>query len=144
MSHADIITVAAAIVAELNATGFSLPFTARRSYLPMVELESVGVLAVTVACRGDEITLHDRNMTQHDMTFEIGIQQKLANLTSSEIDPLVYLTQQIGDHFRFGKLPGNATLVSQGITILYYQEHLQQLRQFTSVISLTFRGWRSK
>jgi hypothetical protein len=52
------------------------------------------------------------------------------------------LTQEIADYFLFGKQAAGATLISPSVRILYFQEHLQKLRQFTSVITLTFRGWR--
>ena len=144
MSQADIVTLADALLADINATAFSQSFTARRTYLPIAELETQGVLSVTMLPRGDDITLTDRNATQHDMTFDVAVQKKLANVSNRDIDPLVYLTQQLLDYFWFNKLPNNTTLVTESVSILYYSDHLQQLRQFTSVISLTFRGWRTK
>ena len=56
--------------------------------------------------------------------------------------PLTLLTQEIADHFLFGKQVAGATLISPVTRILYLPDHLQSLRQFTSVVTLTFRGWR--
>ena len=57
-------------------------------------------------------------------------------------DDLVEMVQEIADHFLFGQQAAGATLIAPTVRVLYLQEHLQKLRQFTSVITLTFRGWR--
>jgi hypothetical protein len=58
------------------------------------------------------------------------------------LDPLILLTRKTADRFLFGKQAAGATLIAPTARILYLQEHPQKLRQFTSVVTLTIRGWR--
>jgi len=139
---ADIINVADAIVTELNATSFSQPFTAARGYLPTFDLAEMNELKVTVVPKEDDGKLDTRSQSSHDYAIDIGTQKKPPTIDNADLDPLMLLTQEFADHFLFGRQAAGATLIAPTVRILYLQEHLQKLRQFTSVITLTFRGWR--
>jgi len=139
---ADIINVADAIVTELNATSFSQPFTSARGYLPTFDLAEMNELKVTVVPKEDDGKLDTRGQSAHDYAIDIGIQKKPPAIENTDLNPLMLLAQEIADHFLFGKQAVGATLIAPTVRILYLQEHLQKLRQFTSVITLTFRGWR--
>lgn len=142
MPQAQIIELADQLVGNLNAQSFSLPFRAERGYVPTFDLSEMDVLKVIVVPKEDDGKLDTRESSQHEYAIDIGIQQKPAKIDNSDLDPLMFLTQEVADFFLFGKRPGGATLVSPSVRILYLQEHLQKLRQFTSVVTLTFRGWR--
>jgi hypothetical protein len=142
MPHADIIELADAVVADLNGHAFSQPFTAERGYLPTFELPDLNALKVTVVPKEDGGKLDTRSSSTHDYAVDIGIQMKPPNVDNASLDPLVYLTQEIADYFLFGKRPGGTTLISPQVRILYLQDHMHKFRQFTSVVTLTFRGWR--
>lgn len=139
---ADILNLADAIVTDLNGHSFSQPFTAERGYLPTFELPELGDLKVTVVPKEDDGKLDTRASSSHEYVVEVGIQKKPPTIGKDELDPLMLLTQEVADFFLFGRRPGGATLVSPSIRILYLQDHLHKLRQFTSVVTLTFRGWR--
>ena len=139
---AEILNLADAIVTDLNGHTFSQPFTAVRGYLPTFALPELGNLKVTVVPKEDEGKLDTRSSSLHDYSIDIGIQKKPPTIDSGELDPLMLLTQEVADFFLFGKRPGGATLTSSDIRILYLQEHLHKLRQFTSVVTLSFRSWR--
>ncbi|MEQ8785131.1 MAG: hypothetical protein RIC55_02495 [Pirellulaceae bacterium] len=143
MPTADILNLADAIVIELNGHAFSQQLTAKRGYLPTYELPDLNNLKVSVVPKEDEGKLDTRSSSSHEYAIDIGVQKKPPALTNNELDPLMLLTQEIADHFLFGQRPGGATLISPSVRILYLQEHLQKLRQFTSVITLTFRAWRA-
>ena len=142
MSQAQIILLADEIVTQLNAHSFRRSFTAERGYLPTFELPDMNALRVTVVPKEDDGRLDTRDSSVHDYSIDIGIQQKPETIEAKDLDPLMYLTQEIADFFLFGQQPGAATLVAPQVRILYLQEHLLKLRQFTSVVTLTFRGWR--
>ena len=142
MPEAQIIELADAIVAELNAHAFSQSFTAERGYLPTFDLPDMGTLRVTVVPKEDEGGLDTRSSSAHEYAIDIGIQKKPEKIDNDNLDPLMLLAQEIADFFMFGKRPGKATAISPKVRVLYLQEHLQKLRQFTSVVTLTFRGWR--
>ncbi len=142
MPQAQIVELADQLASDLNGHTFSLPFTAERGYLPTFELPELNVLKVTVVPKEDEGKLDTRESSQHDYAIDIGIQKKTNTIDNGDLDPLTYLTREIADFFLFGKRPGAATLISPAVRILYLQDHLHKLRQFTSVVTLTFRGWR--
>lgn len=142
MPQAQIINLADAMVAELNGNTFSLPFTAERGYLPEFDLPDMDTLRVTVVPKEDEGRIDTRSLSKHDYSVDIGIQKKPTTIDATELDPLMFLVQEIADFFLFGKQPGGATLIASNVRILYMQEHLHKLRQFTSVLTLTFRSWR--
>ena len=142
MPQADIINVADAIVTALNGEAFSQPFTAARGYLPTFDLQEMNELKVTVVPKEDDGKLDTRTASTHDYSIDIGIQKKPPTINNTDLDPLMLLVQEIADHFLFGQQAAGATLISPAVRVLYLQEHLQKLRQFTSVVTLTFRGWR--
>ena len=133
--------IAEAVVAELNAGSFSLPFTAARHYRPVFELEEMQTLHVTVVPKGTAIQPNSRNSNQHDIDIDVAIQQKLETADNTDIDPLMTLVDEIADQFRFKRLNSfpNAVWVKTENQPVYAQEHLDQLRQFTSLLTLTFR-----
>jgi hypothetical protein len=142
MPQAQIIELADAIVAALNAHTFSQAFTAERGYLPTFDLPEMGTLKVTVVPKADEGKLDTRSSSVHEYDVDIGIQQKPGTTDNAALDPLMRLAQEIADFFLFGQRPGGTTLITPSVRILYLQEHLAKLGQFTSVVTLTFRGWR--
>ena len=138
---AVIIDIADAVVTELNAGSFSQAFTAERHYLPIFELEDLKGLRVTVVPKGVAIQSTGRNSNQHDVEIDVAVQKKLTKTDGTEIDPLMILVEELADHFRFKRLTSYAGAVwskTQNEPV-YAQEHLDQFRVFTSVLTLTFR-----
>ena len=142
MPQADILQLADALVADLNGHSFSQPFQAVRGYLPTFELQDLNTLKVTVVPNKDEGKLDTRSSSAHEFAIDIGVQKKPPKTDNEDLDPLMYLVQEIADYFLFGKRPGETTLIAPQVRILYLQEHLHKFHQFTSVLTLTFRGWR--
>ena len=133
--------VAEAVVAELNATTFSQPITAIRSYLPRVELADLKTLRVTVVPSSVTVSAASRSQTQRDVAIDVAVQKKLGQEQNVSLDPLLALAEEIAEHFRAKRLdsfPG-ALCVKTEFKPIYAPEHIEQLRTFTSVLSLTFR-----
>jgi len=140
---ATITDIADAVVAELNNASFSREFTATRSYLPRFELPEMADLHVTVVPRGLEISTASRSGHQHDYRIDAAAQQKLQSSEPAEIDELVSLVEEIAVHFRGRTLDApSAACVAVENEPVYVAEHMDEMRQFTSVITLTFRAWR--
>ncbi|MGH7143113.1 MAG: hypothetical protein ACREJ2_03145 [Planctomycetota bacterium] len=137
----DLIRVADAVVAELNAAGLSQTVNAARQYRPEFELPVMQVLHMTVVPKAVETTLAARGRTQNDHTVDIGVQKKYAVDDSAEIDSLMGLVQEIATYFRFRRLAAvpEAAWVKTVHAPVYAPEHMAEYRQFTSVITLTFR-----
>ena len=133
--------VADAVVAELNATAFSQPVEAKRSYLPQFDLAEMKDLHVTVVPKGVTILPGSRSQNVYEAAIDVAVQKKLDKADNTEIDVLMGLVDEIADRFRLKRLdsyPGAVWTKTEQQPI-YSQEHLDQMRQFTSVLTFTFR-----
>lgn len=139
-----IVNIADAVVAELNASGLLPGVTAQRHYRPTFDLEDMKDLHVTVVPRGVEMTGASRSMVQSDVQIDVGVQKKPAELNQTELDGLMGLVEQIADHLRGRRLAGapEASWVKTENNPIFAAEHLEQLRQFTSVLTVTYRVLR--
>ena len=132
--------IAAAVVTELN-TGFAGEFTAERTPLPgaaIDELKDLKVAVVPKSLAPVQVTRRDRAL---DVTVDIGIQKKLGGTLEAEVESLCGLAERITAFLpdqRLSAVPGAAfqSVVNEPI---YDPEHLQQLRVFTGVVSVTYR-----
>lgn len=141
---AVITDIADAVVAQLNAGTFSQSFTAERAFLPVFELSDLKNVRVTVVPKGVAIIPGGRSHNQHDYAVDAAVQKKLDAADNAEIDPLVTLVDEIADFFRLKRLesyPGAVWLKTENEPV-YSQEHLDQLRQFTGLLTFTFRVMR--
>lgn len=140
---ANIVAIADAVTAELNGHSFSQPFAAQRLYLPVFDLQSMSDLKVTVVPRGISSSALDRSRDSFDYQIDVAVQKKTPNDVAT-IDALMLLVEEIGDHFRSNPLSSYPGARCTGVenTPVYAPDHLHELRQFTSVLTLTFRLWR--
>ena len=136
--------IAEAVKESLNAATFSQPVNAQRHYLPLFDLQDMHNLHVTVVPKGLIIQPGGRAHNQHDYQIDVAVQKKLTTGDNQEIDPLLSLVDEIADHFRFKRLDSfpNAMWIKTENVPVYAVEHLDQLAQFTSVLTFTFRVMR--
>ncbi len=140
---ATIVTIADAVVAELNAATFSKPVTAERHYLPVFQPSQLVDLRVTVVPRSIANKSLDRSRDSFDYAIDVAVQQKL-DPTVGNLDALLELVEEVADHFRSHPLaafPAARCTEVQNVPV-YAAEHLEEYRQFTSLLTLTFRVWR--
>jgi hypothetical protein len=97
-------------------------------------------LRVSVVPRDVELFPHDRAHNKYHCRIDVAVQKKFSKGTNDEIDPLVDLVEKIADEFRLKRLASfqAARCVKAEHTVLYSSEHWEQLRQFTSLLTLTF------
>ena len=148
-----ITTVAEAVASELNAAAegtFGLEFTAQRVYLPEKDLPELVDLSVCVVPKGIETAMAGRNMIQHDVSIDIGVRKKLSASTAAgsdhvELDGLSELVEQIAGYLRLRPLAGVALArwIGSSVNPIYAVEHLRELRQFTSVLTVIYRVMES-
>jgi hypothetical protein len=138
---AEITDIAAALVTALNAQSWPVTFQAERAYQPTFELKDLKTLKVTVVPKGVMITQVTREKASHDYQVDVGVQKKFQKGDAAELDPLMELVQQIANLFRGQRLNGMlaAMWIKSEINPLYSLEHMEQYRQFTSVVTFTFR-----
>ena len=138
---AALLRVADAVVAEINAATLSMPVTAARAYAPVFDLAEMKDLHVTVVPKGLEQELGSRAGTPREIKVDVAVQKKLQAVDAAEIDPLVGLVEEIAELFKLKRLPAyhQAMWTKTENVPIYSQEHLAELRQFTSVLTFTFR-----
>ena len=141
---AIITDIADAIVAELNGATFSQPVTAVRSYLPQYDLTEMQNLHVTVVPKGVALGSADRSRGQGDYAIDVAVQRKFAAGDNADLDGLTNLVEEIINHFRGRRLDSypDAAWLKTEQTVLYAPEHMAELRQFTSVVTFTYRVLR--
>lgn len=140
MLMTKITEIADAVVTELNGHSFSRPLTVVRAYLPVYDLAEMSTLHVTVVPKALASEIAGRNVMQSDYTIDVAVQQKPADLENPTLDALMSLVTEIADYFALRVLPAvKASCIRVENSPIYSTEHLGNLRQFTSVLSLTFR-----
>jgi hypothetical protein len=138
---AAITDIADAVVAELNGHTFSQPLTAARHYRPLFDLKDMAALHVSVVPKGASAERLDRSRHQEEYQVDVAVQKKVEALDNATLDPLAGLVEEIGLFLRDRRLasyPAAVWLRTENVPI-YAPEHLDELRQFTSVLTLTFR-----
>ncbi len=138
---ATITSIAEAVKDELNVGEFSQEFTAERYYQPVFDLADMKDLRVTVVPKGIEIAAAGRNDTQNDYQIDVAIQKKIDTADMAIVDGLMALVEEIADFFRLRRLTryAGAVWMHTENNPIYLPDHFEQMRQFTSVLTLTFR-----
>jgi hypothetical protein len=139
-----IVQIADAVVAALNAGAFAEPFTAERLFQPVFELADMQRLHVSVVPRSIATQGATRGAGFFDYAVDVGIQRKLDTDTPEEIESLLAFVEEIADYLRTTRLEdaSGATWLKTENVPVYSSEHLDQLRQFTSVLTVTYRVMR--
>ena len=123
-----ITNVAQAVADMLNGHEFSTPFTAERVALPEFDLAEMQELHVTVVPRQVESETLDRGRDAHDVKVDVAVQKKVASLAD-------YLNRRpLAEVGAVWRKTENAPV--------YSPEHLREMRQFTSVLTVTYRAVR--
>jgi hypothetical protein len=140
-----IIDIAEAVVYEINnADVLPSGVNAQRHYVPTFELKDMDTLHVSVVPRGVSIQTMNRAYFQHDVQIDIGIQQRFKDDQQLTLDVLMQQVEQISNLLtgkRLAELPAAVWLRTENDPI-YAPEHMDRLRQFTSVLTLTYRVTR--
>ncbi|MBA3936829.1 MAG: hypothetical protein H0X38_05155 [Planctomycetes bacterium] len=137
--------VAAALVGELRDLGFPSSVVLQRAYLPLTELGEVEALHVTVLINGRTTTMAGRGRMQIDHRLELAVQQRLGSDDPSAVDSLLDLVEDLTRTLsarRLAEAP-DAVWVQAEHAPLVATEHLHELRQFTSLLTLTYRSWET-
>lgn len=130
--------VAQAVADALNGQEFSVPFTTERVAIPEFDLAAMQELHVTVVPRQVDSEVLDRGRDAHDVKVDVAVQKKVASIANEEIDPLLALVQEVADFLNRRNLD-NAVWKKTENNPVYSPEHLREMRQFTSVLTITYR-----
>lgn len=146
---AQVVEIADAVVAALNAHTFSQAFTAERYYLPEFDLTAMDQLHVSVVPAELDEELADRIRDRAEYKIHVAVQKRVAKqeppgLDTAAIDALMALVEEIDDLFRHKPLPGyeQAHWTKTENKPIYDPKHLKEHGQFTSLLVFTFRVTR--
>jgi len=140
-----LVEVADAVKDLINTGTFSPVVVATRLYAPDFTLEDLANLKVSVIPRSMETTIQTREKARDDAFIDVGIQDKVTD-NLADINPLMNLVDDI-DLFLRDRIrrklgaPANAGWIATTRTA-YDLDHLEKLRVFTSILSLTYRLYR--
>ncbi len=115
-------------------------FEAVREYRPLVDLAELKDLRVTVIPKTVTTVAADRSRVQQDVEIDVLVQKKLAVGDAEELDGLMSVVESIAGFLKFKRLDSVGALwLKTANDPIYAPDHLEQLRQFTSVLTLTYR-----
>jgi len=140
-----LVEVADAVKNLINTGTFTPVVTAVRLFVPDFTLETLAALKVTVVPRGMDTTIQTREQARDDALIDVAIQDRVADNLAA-VNPLMDLVDEI-DLFLRNRIrrkliaPANAGWIATTRTA-YDVDHMEQLRVFTSVLSLTYRLYR--
>ena len=114
-----------------------------RHYQPRFKLEEMNVLHVSVVPRSIAEKQLSRSLSQYDCVIDIGV-QKRSGVEPGQLDDMAALVSEIADWLREEPLVlmPDARLMGIPNEPVFAPEHLDEFRQFTSVLSATYRVWR--
>ena len=139
MSDSPITLVTQAVVDTINATTYSLSIVASRTYRPVFEVEDPKIYRVSVVPRGVTHTIHSRDGVQTDIHVDVGIYKK-TDLSMASLDAMMGLVEEIAKSLRSSILYGGFQWLSTENVPIYSPDHLDQAKEFVSILTLTFRA----
>lgn len=148
---ATVVDICDGVVAAINAGTFSPAFTAARSFLAVYDIGETADLVVNVVPRSgpsnppDTVEVRGSRAGRFvDFAVDVGVQKKVAAGDDEAIAELIALVEAIGDFLANRALAGVAVRwIRNDIPQVYLEEHLRNLHQFSSVITVTYRGLKN-
>lgn len=133
-------TVADALVVALNAHAFTQAFTSTKSDLPEYELHDMDTLHVTVIPSARRKVNASRASTQQDIDLDIAIQKRYTEATAqTERDAMKTLVEDIEDFLLRSIYSGATCWQVENDSPCGLEKYMQELNQFTSIVTATFR-----
>jgi len=129
----EVLKMAESIAAELAE------YHAEVLFFPEFELRELEAIRVAVVPIGTEYRTVSRNSHEELLKVQIGF---LKRGSENELPELLQMVEGIGLGFLNRKL-ADAICVGVAYNPIYSPEHLRERGQFTSVIELTFKRFRS-
>ena len=136
--------VADAVRDELAAGTFSIPFKAIRAFRHDQTLPEGKELRVSVVPNAVKVAPAARGVCHYDMEIYVAVSKKIDRAVPETIDPLLGLVEEIIDFFRLRRLAKypEAMWVSTENKPMVSSEHIENLKQFTSLVTVSFRVCR--
>ena len=133
--------IADAVAAELSAGTFSVPFQTIRAFRHEQTLPEGKELRVSVIPKGVAVVPVARAACTYTAEIFVAVMKKVDDARPETIDPLLALVEEIVDFFRLRRLANfpAAAWVGTEVKPMVSTEHLEGLKQFTSLITVSWR-----
>jgi len=125
-----------------SADAFEVSFSAERAYLPVYTLPEMANLKVTVVPNQVVLAGGTRGASQQDVAVDIAVQQRIDPQDLAAVDALMNLVEAIAGYLRSTQLDVDGITPrwhSAEYEPIYAPEHMEQMNQFTSVLTVTYR-----
>ena len=141
MSVNPAVQLAAAVVDDLNAAEWDLPFEATRSYRPTFDLEDLEALRVTVTPAATDAVPVSRGEYDRHVGVLVALQQRVGPEQTERLDALTDLVHAITTHLEDRRLAGAPTARFEGAESdpLYHPDLLETQRVFLAPILVKYR-----
>jgi hypothetical protein len=151
MAKAKLVVLADEVADTLTDKTWTLPVKAKRTYKPNTKLEDADQLTVLVAMPATRMVPDNRTEWSYEHDIDIGILYRAdpnAGEATAKFDECLKLQEEIADYYReqrptIADMPLIRVAFGAGADQPYIPEHINDLNQFTGVIRLTFREWRT-
>lgn len=140
---ATLVQIADAVAVTLNAATFGQPLAAVRSYQPEYGPADVGALKVSVVPEAVDAERKTRSTFEEDHRVSILFQHR-TDMTDADLDALMELVEEVGDHLKATPLAGLAGVQCVGVSNapVYALDRLAEFREFCSLLVATYKTWR--
>jgi hypothetical protein len=151
MAKAKLVTLADEITTDLEKKSWSLAFKPKRAYKINPKLEDTDQVVVLVAMVATREIPDSRNEWTYEHDLDVGVLYRAspdAGEAIAKFDECLKLAEEIADYYRHRRattsdMPLIAVQWGAGTGAPYIPEHINEHNQFTGVIRLTFREWRT-
>lgn len=139
--------IAAAIATDLAAADLSLDFTATRDIHPLTARIDIDGVMVTCTPVEERAVILDRARCEYSYDTMIAVRKRLSDTDAAAPDsalaPLRTLVDEIADRLRLGHvLDDYPTAIWQGHRRQMNDRHIEELSQFTELLTVTHRVFR--
>ena len=133
--------VADAVHAEIAESTFSLPVKAIRAYRHDQTLPEGKEIRVSVVPNGITMTPAARAVCSYTIEIYVVVTRKVGDARPETITPLLGVVEEVIEFFRLRRLEKYPAAIWTGTELkpMVSSEHLENLKQFTSLITLTLK-----
>jgi hypothetical protein len=139
--QANIIAIAQAVRDALAEAELPTAIIPERGYISEKIIENLTTLRVIVAPAALESVLTSRSDTEDTHSIDIGVLKKLSTGDNAEVDPLVYLVDEIRRFFKVHRIDEqvHAVCIRSEVDPIYDIPMFYNHRVFQSVVRLEYR-----
>ena len=130
-----------AVTERLNSETWPVEFTAKRTFQVSHQRADLDAIKVSVVPKSARREIESRGVVKHIVQVDVGVQRAVEPDSLPDCDAMLDLLQKVADVFHFEALDCDgqrAVCTEVEHNPLFIDEHLDQHRVFTGVVTLSF------